>query len=84
MRAPLNSARYHSASSNSAKLEGEETVEAEAPATAKVIDLMSALRASVEATKAAKPARGAKAGRPAAKAGGKARPAARRRKAAAG
>ena len=35
-----------------AKLEGEEVVEAEEPATAKVIDLMSALKASVEATKA--------------------------------
>ena len=35
-----------------AKLEGQEVVEAEEPATAKVIDLMSALKASVAATKA--------------------------------
>ena len=35
-----------------AKLEGQEVVEPEEPATAKVIDLMSALKASVEATKA--------------------------------
>ena len=35
-----------------AKLEGQEVVEPEKPATAKVIDLMSALKASVEATKA--------------------------------
>ena len=35
-----------------AKLEGQEVVEAEEPATSKVIDLMSALKASVEATKA--------------------------------
>ncbi len=35
-----------------AKLEGQEVVEAEEPATAKVVDLMSALKASVEATKA--------------------------------
>ena len=34
-----------------AKLEGQEVVEAEEPATAKIIDLMSALKASVEATK---------------------------------
>ena len=32
-----------------AKLEGQELVEAEAPETAKVVDLMAALRASVEA-----------------------------------
>ncbi len=35
-----------------AKLEGQEVVEAEQPTTAKVVDLMSALKASVEATKA--------------------------------
>lgn len=35
-----------------ARLEGQQVVEAEAPRTAKVVDLMAALRASVEATRA--------------------------------
>lgn len=38
-----------------AKLEGQEIVEAPAPAAGKVIDLMSALKASVEAAKTKKP-----------------------------
>lgn len=39
-----------------AKLEGQEVVEAEAPAPAKVVDLMAALKASVEATRRQKEA----------------------------
>jgi DNA end-binding protein Ku len=61
-----------------AKLEGQEVVQAEEPETAKVIDLMAALKASVEATKVGNGKSSEAGTKPTRKASG------RRRKAAAG